>query len=274
MGADGGRAAVDDSTTWSGFRKAVSAFRSHTAFDGIGFVFSAADPYVGIDLDDCRDPATGDLEPWARTIIRQLDTYTEVSPSGTGIHCLCEGVIPGERRRRGDIELYDDDRYFTVTGRTLAPEWASDELARRPHEVERIYEQHIASRSESEEGKMESPTTSTGSGDQPPEPMAEDQELIRRAKQAANGGKFIRLWEGRWQGEYPSHSEADLALCDMLAFWTQKDRVRMDRLFRRSGLMRPKWDAQRGDQTYGELTLEKALTRIGDDEVYDPSYYS
>lgn len=270
------QAAVNDPSTWGSFEAALRGFSNRAAIDGIGFVFSGDDPFVGIDLDDCRDRESGALEEWARDVITRVDTYTEVSPSGTGLHCLCETVRPGKRRRRGAIELYDSDRYFTVTGQRLAPERGQPQVARRPHAIEQVYEQYLAPEpgSESEAADSSSSAPDAGGADPLAAIPEDDRELIERAKRAANGAKFTRLWEGRWEGEYPSHSEADLALCDILAFWTQKDRNRMDRLFRQSGLMRPKWDAQRGERTYGELTLTKALDRIDDSKVYDPTYYS
>ena len=82
-----------------------------------------------------------------------------------------------------------------------------------------------------------------------------DDDLIERARKADDGGKFDRLWSGEWQGAYPSQSEADLALCMTLAFWTSRDAGRMDALFRRSALMREKWD--RAD--YREATIAKAI---------------
>lgn len=83
--------------------------------DGIGFVFTSDTPIVGVDLDGCRDSASGELAAWARDIVDRLDSYTEVSPSGSGIHILVEGELPLGRNRRGDVEMYDEARFFTVT---------------------------------------------------------------------------------------------------------------------------------------------------------------
>jgi putative DNA primase/helicase len=272
---DGDRASVQDSTTWGTFAHALRAVRTHAAVDGIGFVFTADDEFVGIDLDDCRNPDSGELSAWAADIVDQLDTYTEASPSGTGVHCLCEGTVPGDRNRRGDLECYDEFRYFTVTGRVLAPDYGATAIEPRQPALEDLYEQSLEDPEDGDTSSGDSSSgTESGTSGGPEQVTADDEEIIRRAKSAANGDKFAALWNGRWEGRFPSQSEADLALCDMLAFWTQKDRAQMDRLFRQSGLKRPKWDEDRGDQTYGELTLEKALRRIGDGEVYDPGHYS
>jgi primase-polymerase (primpol)-like protein len=83
--------------------------------------------------------------------------------------------------------------------------------------------------------------------------------LIEKALNARNGGKFARLWSGDIRG-YSSHSEPDAALCELLAFWTQ-DPAQIDRLFRRSALMRDKWDEQRGEYSYGARTITFALAQ-------------
>ena len=87
-----------------------------------------------------------------------------------------------------------------------------------------------------------------------------DNELVEKAKGAKNGAKFARLFLGRWEGDYASQSEADLALCGLLAFWTGSDAGRIDALFRRSGLYREKWDEKHfgSGSTYGEETIAKA----------------
>ena len=94
--------------------------------------------------------------------------------------------------------------------------------------------------------------------------LASDDDLITKACQAQNGSKFDRLWDGQWEGDYPSQSEADLALCCLLAFWTRKDRARIDGLFRRSGMMREKWLRE----DYREDTIAKAIAMTGD--TWDP----
>jgi uncharacterized protein DUF3987/primase/DNA polymerase family protein len=91
-----------------------------------------------------------------------------------------------------------------------------------------------------------------------------DQEVIDKAKAARNGGKFSTLFYSGWQGtEYPSWSEADAALCSMLAFWT-RDENQIDRIFRQSALMREKWDKRHhaDGRTYGQATIERALGSV------------
>src|SRR5919202_11467 len=115
----GKRASCTNPDTWSGYSEAVSACKAHE-YGGIGFVFTLEDELCGVDLDDCLDPETGEIEPWAQEIIEKLDSYTEISPSGTGVHVLLRGKLPEGRNRKGRFEAYDRGRYFPVTGKHLA----------------------------------------------------------------------------------------------------------------------------------------------------------
>lgn len=111
-----GRASSTDSLTWRTFEEAVQALRTGR-YDGIGFVFSPGDPFAGVDLDGCRDPETGELEKWAAEIVQALESYTEASPSGTGVHIIVRGKTPN--KKRGRVEAYSSGRYFTMTGQVL-----------------------------------------------------------------------------------------------------------------------------------------------------------
>jgi hypothetical protein len=102
------------------FDDAVAAIETVANAEGVGFVFSAADPYVGVDLDDCLD-LDGNLKPWAVEIMRRFSgTYAEISPSGTGIKLWCRATRSGKGRgfkyHDGAVEVYHEKRYFTVTG--------------------------------------------------------------------------------------------------------------------------------------------------------------
>ncbi len=114
-----GLASSTDPATWATYEQATEACRRHK-HDGIGFVFSADDPYTGVDLDKCRDPETGELAPWAAEIVAMFPgAYAEASPSGTGVHIICRGIAPHNGSQLycgGKVEMYDRERYFTVTG--------------------------------------------------------------------------------------------------------------------------------------------------------------
>jgi putative DNA primase/helicase len=109
------KASSTDLMTWRTFGEALAGL---DRFDGVGFVFCSGDPYVGIDLDNCVDPETGGINVWARRIIEVLDSYTEYSPTGKGVHIIVKGRIPSALRR-DDIEMYSTMRFFTITGHVI-----------------------------------------------------------------------------------------------------------------------------------------------------------
>jgi len=257
-------ASTTDDRTWSDFETALE-YAMTGAADGLGFVFTATDPLVGVDLDDCRDPETGrPLEP-ALAIVTQLDSFTEVSPSGTGYHVILEGDLPKGRNRHGSIEMYDQSRFFTVTAEHV--DGTPTSINDRQAELEAIHEEFVAEEDDTKDDAVDADRTETANQRQPIE--LEDEELLKKSRSAGNGAKFDRLWRGNIQG-YDSQSEADMALCCLLAFWTGGDRLQMDRLFRGSGLIRGKWDdVHHADgSTYGEKTIERAIAATGD--FYEP----
>ncbi len=111
-----GRAKSTDMLTWRSFEEAVQALESGR-YDGVGFVFCSGDPFAGVDLDKCRNPHTGELEEWAAEIVEAFGGYAEASPSGTGVHIIVRGKAPN--KKRGRVEAYSSERYFTMTGRVL-----------------------------------------------------------------------------------------------------------------------------------------------------------
>jgi putative DNA primase/helicase len=125
---DGHLASTDNPATWTTYSEALETYLADQSFDGIGFVFTAGDPYIGIDLDNSLDDG-GNLLPWARSFYDRLPGgYCEISPSGRGIKIWLRGAMPDGRGRkktklgpdgRGAIEMYSQLRFFTATGRTF-----------------------------------------------------------------------------------------------------------------------------------------------------------
>ncbi len=233
-----GLASTTDPSTWRSFEQAQGALGWA---QGLGWVFTEDTGIVGCDLDDCIAP--GGLHPAAREIVEMLRGYVELSPSGTGLHIYVRGSLNGSRNRTqatawgGGFEAYERARFFTVTGSPF--NGATTDVPDRQAELERVLGQVFG---EPEELKP------VAAGPMP------DEEVIRRASEAANGEKFSRLFAGNTQG-YGSPSEADQALCSVLAFWTQ-DPEQLDRLFRRSGLYRAeKWERS----SYRGPTIDRAL---------------
>jgi len=262
----GGAASSTDPATWTDFPTALAyAIRHYAGTGGVGRVFAPADPYSGVDLDDCRDPDTGEVEPWAREIVCALDSYTEISPSGTGVKITVRGVLPVTGKRTGKIEMYREGRYFTLTGHRLHNTPAT--VNERQDALHALYDRVFV------EGGNDNSTVhaarSEGARTRPTADAASDAELVALAMRAGNADKFAGLWAGSTAG-YPSRSEAVLALVSCIAFWTRSDAVRIDRLFRQSGLMHDKWDTRHGSdgRTYGQMTIDKALA--GRTEFYEP----
>jgi len=238
-------ASTTDPATWGTFETACKRYPLD-GFDGVGFVFAGDDPFCGVDLDDCRDKTTGGIDQWAAEAIAELDSYAEVSPSGTGVKVFVRATVPPGRCRKGHVEMYDRGRYFCVTGQRLSN--SPTKIQDRQEQVNRLHARLVAA-----SPRPAGPQKPITSG--PPEA---DAEIVALAMRAKNGAKFAALWSGD-TGSYSSHSEADLALCGMLAFYAGPDPERIDRLFRASGLIREKWNEQHGDRTYGQRTIDTAL---------------
>lgn len=335
-------AKTDDSSHWRDFDTALNYHRSgRITTSGVGFVFSTETEIVGVDLDSCRKPETGEFDDWAQDVIDRLDSFTEVSPSGTGAHVLLKGKLPDGRNRRGDIEMYDEGRFFTVTGEhvdgtpleikrrqdsivgvhldyvqtdpgddgqdqlgesstTFGPtdgnQTDSGQSTRTPPSanVERGPKQSdIRKRFDTELPPIDDPALEIALQGLPPQKVPvpvpqslgdlagpgvpfDDIEVIEKAYNSKSGDKIQALYCGEASlyntadSEYPSQSEADMALLFYLGFWTGKDPEQMERLFRDSGLYREKWDDQHygNGATYGGVCLAKTLLELTD--YYEP----
>jgi hypothetical protein len=249
----------NEPATCSTFTEALAAL---PYYDGLSFLLTATDPYMCIDLDHCRNAETGAIESWAQRIIDLHRSYTEISPSGTGIHIWVRAVLPPEGRKRGNVEMYDDVRFITMTGNHLAG--TPTTIERRPVEVLALHRETFGEPAPIAP-RQPAPVTDLDDG-----------ALLERMWEARNGDKLRRLWSGD-QGDYPDSSAdgvdgsaADLALCSALAFWSGNDAGRVDALYRQSGLYAgdrryrggPKWN--RPD--YRARTLRLALAGRG----YEP----
>lgn len=242
----GGNAQSNNPETWSDFETACKAVKKYR-FNGVGFMF--APPYFGVDMDDCVEN-----QELIDEFVESLQSYTEFSTSGTGIHIICKGALPDGQRRKGKIEMYQEKRYFIMTGKVYDERYT--QIVDCTETIKVLHHKYLYT----------------------PTPKAlprtvekinmSDQDVIDKARSCKTGSLFQLLYSGSWEGLYSSQSEADLAFCNQLAFWTQKDESQMDRIFRNSGLMRPKWDTKRGSLTYGQITIQKACLACA--EVYEP----
>ena len=264
-------ASSTDPDTWASFAKVVEYHNDPaTDTDGVGFVLSETYTVVGLDLDDCRDPDSGDLEPWARDVLEDVPTYAEVSPSGTGLRLIGLGFVPSGGNRgdiddaAGHLEMYDSGRYLTLTGHHLEDTPSTVEQVNS--EVEAIHTQHIADPPETTaDGGVDTDTGgSNPGGNTSGSASLTDTELLQKAKNAKNGDRFTQLWNGRTAG-YTSHSEARLAFANHLAYWTGGDSRRMLELFEKSDLCRGDDDIR----TFENYEIPKA--NKGTTDHYDPA---
>ena len=248
---------------------------------GIGFVFTENDCYCGIDLDDVID-AEGKLTPEAEDIVALMDTYTEYSLSGKGLHILFKLSQPldsfgfkithklplGVASR---IELYDRNKFFTVSNK---PFGEVKPIAERTEQCKQLCIKYLTKPAKATVSTPE-PTKKSSIADWKYNPDnynpnlfspvdtrtrsedLSDSELWQRMFDSQNGADIQALYRGDISGYGSDHSRADLALCSYLAYWTNGDTSRIDRMFRQSGLMRDKWERK----DYRESTIAKALSQ-------------
>ncbi len=248
------RAKSNDSETWTTFSRVTKAYEGGK-YDGIGFVLSSQDPFVAFDLDKCRDAETKKIADWAQDIVNTLQSYTEITPSNQGLRVIVKAKLPPHGRKKGNIEIYDDKRFITVTGNHVSGTSAT--IENRGCETLALHAKIFRDKAD---------TPDNGAAFQRNPLNLSDAEIIKKAHEAKNYPKFSKLWRGDWT-DYPSQSEADQALCSMLAFWIPEP-ARIDSLFRQSGLYRNKWDEQHysNGTTYGKQTIENAIN--GAKETY------
>lgn len=246
----------NDKSTWSSYETAVNA----EGVDGIGFFFEP--PYLGIDIDDIDDDLhrfkQGDkLDNIVSEFNEAFKSYTEVSPSGNGLHIIVKGKIPGSRRRKGNIEMYDSGRFFTMTGKNIGKYKDVTEVSEQVFKT--IYNKYLP------DNTIKYPTTNNY---QENIHNLSEIDVINEIYKSKQAKLFDDLMKGNYEPYYTSHSEADMALANILAFWCAKDYSQMDSIFRQSNLYRDKWDEKRKNSTYGEQTLFKAINEVNN--IYTP----
>lgn len=223
------RAAVDNPATWSDFHTALQVAQKGEVA-GIGFVLTEGDPFGFIDLDDAWkkhvDGSNVHEDPDAEFALQQqiettFDSYTEKSPSGEGLHIIVRTPGVAKGRKRSSVEVYTSKHFMTMTGNVFrnAP------VAERGDLVHILWGQMGEGRDQRADVGVDSPQVQS------------DDAMYDVASKATNGATFVALWQGRWRelGCYPSQSEADFALIDILAFYTQ-NREQVTRMFRASAL--------------------------------------
>ena len=204
----------------------------------LGVMLPADKRILFVDLDDSVNDA-GELSATARDVLALLPScYAEVSQSGHGLHLLCQGTIPRNSKNSDlGVELYNSKRFAALTFDCLREADVVSETR-----IDELFARYAS------KGRPQAKIRPNVGP-----PSADDEDIIREIE--ANE-KYGRLWAGKWQGRFGSHSEADLSLLNYLAFLTDRNPAQMQRLFERSGLVREKW-ASRPD--YVERTIATAI---------------
>lgn len=232
------KASSTNPKTWASFDVVMGAYNEGDA-SGIGFVVTEDDPYMGVDLDKCKG------DEWAKKIIRELNSYTEVTPSDNGHRVWIKANKPEDFKNKSTdfhsskVEIYSEGRFFTVTGNG-----SKKAIEQRQKQLELScsgLKKDVKVRNE------KAPATAK---------ILNDDELLRIMFKICSGSESLYN-----VGAGEDHSASDLALCNHLAFMTGRDFDQIDRLFRQSKLMRQKWDEVHSSDglTYGQMTILKAI---------------
>lgn len=246
------RAKSNDKSTWCDFEQAIYGLKKYKRK---GLAIFLGGGLCGLDVDHVdAELSKFEAKPNSNNLVKRLkkltnNSYMEVSQSGAGIHVLFRGSLSknvNNHPNNKPFELYDHGRFFALTGSLITnkPEYKlldGEQVIDLVNATVGFKEQRAA-------------TFKAGNND-----LSVD-EIISKIYASSQGAKFKHLMEGNMDG-YSNQSSADIALCNILAFWTNKDPLKMDTIFRQSMLYRPKWDKKhRGDgATYGQMTIERAI---------------
>ena len=241
----GGFAQSNNPNTWCDYETAVNVV---DLYDGLGFMLG--DGIFGVDIDGVEIN-----DPLVKEVLITLNSYAEVSPSGKGIHVICLGKKPEGACRKANFECYDKGRFFTVTGNRIG---SFNTLRDCTESIKPLHLKYLARQ---EKVFLTTPSR-LGGGE-----SLSDREVIDKA---SRNEKFNQLYYyGSSSGDA---SKDDMALINMLIFWTGGNAEQIDRLYRNSNLMRSKWDRKQSGSTYGQITINKCL-RTYRGSFYNSSYY-
>lgn len=241
----GGYAQSNNPNTWCDFETALGVV---DLYDGLGFMLG--DTIFGVDIDGVSLD-----DPVVREVLLTLNSYAEVSPSGKGIHVICIGSKPQGACRKANFECYDKGRFFTMTGDTIP---GYEQLKDCTESIKPLHTKYLVR----QEKNILTTPIHIGGGE-----FLTDREVIEKA---SRGSKFNNLYYfGSFSGDA---SKDDMSLINILIFWTGGYSAQIDRIYRSSSLMRPKWDRRQSGSTYGQMTINKCL-RTYKGSFYKKNYY-
>ena len=248
-------ASSSDPRTWVDYPTASRLYKENNKYDGLGFFFN--DNYIGIDFDDIPEEIKEFKEKpdnpsntinWLNRLTRH--SYLEVSQSNKGIHAIVKGSYPYPHNHKGKYEIYGKNRFFALTGDVLNKQNQIKIISKR--NLKELYTSTVGRNETTTQNSVEVNQEAHKGND-----LSID-EIISKMYGSDNGIEIKALMDGNIS-RYASQSEADIALCNHLAYWTGKDPDKMDAIFRKSKLMRSKWDEKHGANTYGQITIAKAI---------------
>lgn len=241
VNGNGNGAQSNNPETWANFDDALNALTNNSKYNGLGFFLEK--PFVGLDVDHVSDQNPDKINKILDIV---KNTYVEKSQSGNGYHAIFRGFKPENTpNKKNGCEMYDHERFFALTAdlKTLPQIDSFD-----GEKMRNLIDLTVGF-------KKDNPVSinPAGTGND----LSND-EIISRILASSQAQDFKKLYAGNIT-DYESHSNADLALCNILAFWTNRNAQKIDSIFRQSKLYRSKWDSKRGATTYGEMTVKKAI---------------
>ena len=265
---NGKPAKSNDRKTWHSFDDCMDALCKN---QGTGLGFFLGDGYIGIDIDKVSDEImeySMDFNAASMTadFLRGISTYAEISPSKTGLHFIGKGKVPGERKRYKNLEIYDRDRFFTITGNILKDKDRS-KIVNINQELLPLYKTYMPriDYGESKVGRINLSPSSLADKNR----FSQDDILnilFNRRYFNYSGEDLRQIYNGNYQNYFNSRSEADFFMLGRLLYYTA-DVEKSISLMENSGLKRNKWYKRRGSTDYIHYIADRAMNGIS--KFYD-----
>src|ERR1017187_6002392 len=237
-----------DPSTWMSYEEAV-AQSQRTGYSGVGIMLHKELGIMGIDFDHCI--VDGVLDPEVEGWVAKLNTYTELSFSGEGLHSLAYGKLPWKANRSGKVEMYTDARFFVVTGRQMTG--TPDQVLSAQEGIDHIHGQVFGNQPVAERITTRATTQGEEEGEIGLDALFPDEQVMSALMRNLLARKYFLD-----AAPTVDASRADWDLARSLAFFCHANVVQMRRLFLTSVLVRPKTLSKRGSTDYLGITLEKA----------------
>ena len=276
---NGKPAKSNDKTTWNSYEDCIAALNRNIG-DGLGFMLG--DGYIGIDIDKVSDDImayTMDYQARSMTadFLRGISTYAELSPSKTGLHFIGKGKVPGERKRHKNLEIYDEGRFFTVTGNVIKDK---DRSHIKPIEQELLplyqkYMPAVGNQIEHKETRNEQGKRSTRENPFKQRYGKSSNDVLELLFEKGyfhyTGEDIRRIYYGNYESYFTSQSEADFFMLGRLLYYTA-DVEQAVSLMENSGLKREKWYKRRRNTDYIHYIAGKAIGSMNKFYAWEKEY--